>query len=158
MAGYVLHLQLTEEAIVRKVLSHLKNWNESQKSYTIVLITGMALTSHGTLPQTLYRSFPLTCNRFGKLQLHSHIRVGKDRRAWQDLDCYLFSEMLICVKERKPTQNAQFDASSPAATKKPKCTLKGSILIKKHLKDVNMSPGMYSATLSMAFDSNSDGL
>jgi Pleckstrin homology domain len=72
--------------------------------------------------------------------LHSHIRVGKDRRTWQDLDCYLFAEMLICVKERKATAIPQFDI--PSASRRTKCTLKGSILIKKHLREVNMSAGM----------------
>ena len=83
----------------------------------------------------------LDFSRFGKLRLHGHIRVGKDRRSWQDLDCYLFSEMLICVKERKqpPTQ---FDG--PSEQKRPKCTLKGSILIKKHLKEVETLSGKLS--------------
>jgi hypothetical protein len=81
----------------------------------------------------------LDFSRFGQLKLHSHIRVGKDRRAWQDLDCYLFSEMLICVKERKPPQTPQY--GGPSESKKVKCTLKGSILIKKHLKNVETYPG-----------------
>ncbi|KAE9990120.1 hypothetical protein EG327_001850 [Venturia inaequalis] len=81
----------------------------------------------------------LDFSRFGQLKLHSHIRVGKDRRAWQDLDCYLFSEMLICVKERKAPQTPQFDGPSNGS-KKSKCTLKGSILIKKHLKNVETYP------------------
>jgi len=78
---------------------------------------------------------------FGKLRLHSPIRVGKDRRAWQDLDCYLFTDMLICVKERKQTQTGQGDDVPGTEPKKPKCTLKGSILIRKHLKNIEMSPG-----------------
>lgn len=81
----------------------------------------------------------LDFSRFGKLRLHGHIRVGKDRRAWQDLDCYLFSEMLICVKERKAPPGQQFDG--PSESKKAKCTLKGSILIKKHLKEVETFMG-----------------
>jgi Pleckstrin homology domain len=88
----------------------------------------------------------LDFSRFGQLKLHSHIRVGKDRRAWQDLDCYLFSEMLICVKERKSPQTPQFDGPS-SASKKTKCTLKGSILIKKHLKNVETYPGEDCCTL-----------
>jgi Pleckstrin homology domain len=77
--------------------------------------------------------------RFGKLRLHGIIRVGKDRQSWQELECYLFAEMLICVKEKKGTP-AQFveDASKRKTTR---CTLKGSILIKKHLKHVESSPG-----------------
>ena len=81
----------------------------------------------------------LDCSRFGKLRLHGHIRVGKDRRAWQDLDCYLFTEMLICVKERKQQQQPQYEG--PSEQRRPRCTLKGSILIKKHLKDVETFPG-----------------
>jgi hypothetical protein len=85
----------------------------------------------------------LDFSRFGKLRLHSHIRVGKDRRAWQDLDCYLFSEMLICVKERKVSRAATFDEPSSLDSEKPRCTLKGSILIKKHLKEVDTFLGKF---------------
>jgi len=81
----------------------------------------------------------LDFSRFGKLRLHGQIRVGKDRRAWQDLECYLFSEMLICVKERRPLANQPYDG--PSDPKKSKCTLKGSILIKKHLKEVETFAG-----------------
>ncbi|EMD92787.1 hypothetical protein COCC4DRAFT_197321 [Bipolaris maydis ATCC 48331] len=89
----------------------------------------------------------LDFSRFGKLRLHGHIRVGKDRQSWQELECYLFSEMLICVKEKKVTQ-PQWDGASP--TKKTKCTLKGSILIKKHLNQVEHSPDNLILTLSLS--------
>lgn len=83
----------------------------------------------------LANSFP----RFGKLKLHGTVRVGKDRTSWQELECYLFAEMLICVKEKKNGQN-QFE--DPRTKRKmTRCTLKGSILIKKHLKDVESVPG-----------------
>lgn len=83
--------------------------------------------------------------RFGKLKLHGHIRVGKDRKTWQDLDCYLFTEMLICVKARKQSTNASFDGPS-----KVRSTLKGSILIKKHLKEVEMFADDLVLTLSLS--------
>lgn len=88
-----------------------------------------------------FENIVLTFTRFGQLRLHCHIRVGKDRRAWQDLDCYLFSDMLICVKERKSANSPPQDGASSPEPRKPKCTLKGSILIKKHLKTVDMAPG-----------------
>ena len=49
--------------------------------------------------------------------------------------------MLICVKEKKgaPPQYADGDSKR----KLTRCTLKGSILIKKHLKHVESSPGSY---------------
>ena len=80
--------------------------------------------------------------RFGRLLLHGNVRVGKDKQAWQELECYLFTEMLICVKEKKIGSNAsqQWD-SADGAKQKPRCTLKGSILIKKHLKQVELLPG-----------------
>ncbi|KAJ6072590.1 hypothetical protein N7467_010675 [Penicillium canescens] len=75
--------------------------------------------------------------RFGKLRLHGHMRVGKDRDSWQELECYLFGEMLICVKEKKSSDPNQFDESG---RRKPvRCSLKGSILIKKHLKSIEAS-------------------
>lgn len=91
----------------------------------------------------------LDFSRFGKLRLHGHVRVGKDRQSWQELECYLFSEMLICVKEKKLGQLDKWD-SDPSAPKKAKCTLKGSILIKKHLNQVEHSPDEAILTLSLS--------
>ncbi|KAF2106911.1 Pleckstrin homology domain-containing protein [Lophiotrema nucula] len=91
----------------------------------------------------------LDFSRFGKLRLHGHVRVGKDRQSWQELECYLFSEMLICVKEKKLPQQAQWD-SVDSATRKAKCTLKGSILIKKHLNQVEHSQEDAILTLSLS--------
>lgn len=71
-------------------------------------------------------------NRFGKLRLYGTLRVGKDKVSWQELECYLFAEMLICVKEKRAPAN--WDDSVP---RKPRVTLKGSILIKKHLNEVS---------------------
>ena len=53
--------------------------------------------------------------------------------SWQELECFLFAEMLICVKEKKVQTSPQWDN---AARKNTRCTLKGSILIKKHLNEV----------------------
>jgi hypothetical protein len=92
----------------------------------------------------------LDFSRFGKLRLHGHIRVGKDRQSWQELECYLFSEMLICVKEKKVAPQPQWDGSDTPASKKTKCTLKGSILIKKHLNQVEHSADELILTLSLS--------
>ena len=78
--------------------------------------------------------------RFGKLRLHGRVSVGKDRDSWQDLECYLFTEMLICVKEKK-NQRQQYDEQS-SKLKPTRCTLKGSILIKRHLNGIDSSPGI----------------
>ena len=67
------------------------------------------------------------------MRLHGQMRVGKDRESWQELECYLFAEMLICVKEKKVPDSHQYDEK-----RKPvRFTLKGSILIKKHLKSID---------------------
>ncbi|KAH5291352.1 hypothetical protein HBI11_197130 [Parastagonospora nodorum] len=92
----------------------------------------------------------LDFSRFGKLRLHGHIRVGKDRQSWQELECYLFSEMLICVKEKKMAAHPQWDGPAAPAGKKTKCTLKGSILIKKHLNQVEHSADELILTLSLS--------
>ncbi|KAK8253638.1 von Willebrand and RING finger domain-containing protein [Phyllosticta capitalensis] len=89
----------------------------------------------------------LDFSRFGKLRLHGHIRVGKDRKAWQDLECYLFSDMLICVKEKK---HHSYNGHDPSNSKRAKCTLKGSILIKKHLNHVESIPDEGILTLSLS--------
>lgn len=86
----------------------------------------------------------LDFQRFGRLMLYGNVRVGKDRQTWQELECYLFTEMLICVKVKKasPGDSQQWDG--PDGPKpRTKVTLKGSILIKKHLKQVEIVPGKH---------------
>lgn len=71
------------------------------------------------------------------MRLYGTLRVGKDKISWQELECYLFAEMLICVKEKKvaaPAAQSWDDDGNPR--KQSRCTLKGSILIKKHFNDV----------------------
>ncbi|EON68340.1 hypothetical protein W97_07598 [Coniosporium apollinis CBS 100218] len=94
----------------------------------------------------------LDFSQFGKLRLHGNVRVGKDRQSWQQLECYLFSDMLICVKEKRVAQLPQWDGVNAPTPKKGKCTLKGSILIKKHLKQVECSSdeGILTLNLSVA--------
>jgi hypothetical protein len=80
----------------------------------------------------------LDFGRFGKLRLYGTLRVGKDKVSWQELECFLFAEMLICVKEKKiapPPPQWGEDDGPPRKTSR--CTLKGSILIKKHLNEVS---------------------
>lgn len=91
----------------------------------------------------------LDFTRFGRLILHGTVRVGKDRQSWQDLECYLFTEMLICVKEKKLAPTQQIES---ADRKSSKCTLKGSILIKKHLKQVETVPGILPASKLIGSD------
>jgi hypothetical protein len=89
---------------------------------------------------------------FGKLQLRgSSIKVGKDRKIWQELDCYLFSEMLICVKEKKANANAcnVWDGLEQSAAT-TRWVLKGSILIKKHLEEVAAVPEHDILTLGLS--------
>ncbi|KAK5174626.1 uncharacterized protein LTR77_001707 [Saxophila tyrrhenica] len=93
----------------------------------------------------------LDFERFGRLILHATIRVGKDRQAWQELECYLFTEMLICVKAKKISPTASQQWEGPEGPKqKSKVTLKGSILIKKHLKHVEVIPESEVLTLSLS--------
>lgn len=88
----------------------------------------------------------LEFQRFGTLRLHGVVRVGKDRQSWQELECYLFGEMLICVKEKKAGQPLILDSGR----KVTRCTLKGSILIKKHLKQVQPVPQEQILTLNLS--------
>ncbi|KXL45819.1 MAG: hypothetical protein FE78DRAFT_384502, partial [Acidomyces sp. 'richmondensis'] len=89
--------------------------------------------------------------RFGRLLLYGTVRVGKDRQAWQELECYLFTEMLICVKEKRLVPNASQQWEGVEGPKgKNRCTLKGSILIKKHLKQVETVPDYDILTLSLS--------
>lgn len=89
----------------------------------------------------------LEFQRFGNLRLHGVVRVGKDRHSWQELECYLFGEMLICVKEKK---TAPGPIVSESGRKLSRCTLKGSILIKKHLRQVHASPDENILTLNLS--------
>lgn len=90
----------------------------------------------------------LDFQRFGKLRLYGTVRVGKDRQSWQELECFLFAEMLICVKEKKGAI-PQYAEGNPKR-KLTRCTLKGSILIKKHLKRVESNPDEPVLTLSLS--------
>lgn len=98
--------------------------------------------------QPLQYLLTLTFYRFGKLRLFGTVRVGKDRQSWQELECFLFAEMLICVKEKKGAP-PQYADGNPRR-KLTRCTLKGSILIKKHLKHVESSPDEPVLTLSLS--------
>lgn len=89
----------------------------------------------------------LEFQRFGNLRLHGVVRVGKDRQSWQELECYLFGEMLICVKEKKTNQPPIVLDSGRKVTR---CTLKGSILIRKHLKLVQPVPQDQILTLNLS--------
>lgn len=90
----------------------------------------------------------LEFQRFGKLRLHGQMRVGKDRESWQELECYLFGEMLICVKEKKLSEANQYD---DMGKRKPiRFTLKGSILIKKHLKSIDAASDEPILTLNLS--------
>lgn len=89
----------------------------------------------------------LEFSRFGNLKLHGTIRVGKDQRSWQELECYLFGEMLICVKEKR---NALPPLVTEDGRRLTRCTLKGSILIKKHLKEVHVVPDAPVLTLNLS--------
>jgi hypothetical protein len=97
----------------------------------------------------------LTFARFGKLRLYGTLRVGKDKVSWQELECFLFAEMLICVKEKKHAHPPQGQWGDDAAPRKAaRCTLKGSILIKKHLNEVsetgNIDENVLTLSLSVA--------
>ncbi|KAI2613288.1 Pleckstrin homology domain-containing protein [Hypoxylon sp. NC1633] len=95
----------------------------------------------------------LDFNRFGKLRLYGTLRVGKDKISWQELECYLCAEMLICVKEKKhlpPAQVQQQWDENGVPRKTTRCTLKGSILIKKHLNEVTETADENILTLSLS--------
>ncbi|KAK0722793.1 Pleckstrin homology domain-containing protein [Lasiosphaeria miniovina] len=96
----------------------------------------------------------LDFSRFGKLRLYGTLRVGKDKVSWQELECFLFAEMLICVKEKKHAQAAPSTQWDDDAPRKSRCTLKGSILIKKHLNEVsetgNIDENILTLSLSVA--------
>lgn len=79
-------------------------------------------------------------DRFGPLRLHNKLQVGKDQRSWQELECYLFSEMLICVKEKKVAEHVAWEDDGQVP-RRIKATLKGSIMIKKHLDSVESISG-----------------
>ena len=65
--------------------------------------------------------------------------MSRDRTSWQELECFLFAEMLICIKEKRGAVPVY--ANGDSKRKLTKCTLRGSILIRKHLKEVESSPG-----------------
>lgn len=89
--------------------------------------------------------------RFGKLILHGVVKVGKDRQTWQELECYLFSDMLICVKDKKVSANSSQQWQDEEGPKpKTKYTIKGSILIRRHLREVETLPDNDTLTLHLS--------
>ncbi|MBA7489770.1 hypothetical protein ES702_00304 [subsurface metagenome] len=84
--------------------------------------------------------------RFGSLRLHGSHRIGKDQKLWQELECYLFDEMLICVKEKKNGATV----ATPDGRELKRCTLKGSILIRRHLQDVKARNDRMMLTLTLS--------
>lgn len=101
----------------------------------------------------------LDFSRFGKLRLYGTLRVGKDKVSWQELECFLFAEMLICVKEKKNAATASLaaqqqarwgDNSNGLPRKTTRCTLKGSILIKKHLNEAMETGAMDDNVLTLS--------
>jgi hypothetical protein len=59
--------------------------------------------------------------------------------------------MLICVKEKKTSaqQQSQWEDDSQGTRKTTRCTLKGSILIKKHLNQVSETGSIYENILTL---------
>ena len=109
------------------------------KSSRLALTTGTAWNLIGKPNVHTHICHQLREKRFGKLRLHGTVRVGKDLQSWQELECYLFDEMLICVKEKKGAQAKLVEGDTQR--KMTRCTLKGSIIIRRHLKQVDPSPG-----------------
>lgn len=89
----------------------------------------------------------LDVTRFEALKLHGTYRIGKDLNLWQELECYLFGEMLICVKEKR--KDAQLITTSDGRQLKT-CTLKGSILVQRHLQNVQTNDDRLMLTLSLS--------
>lgn len=88
----------------------------------------------------------LEFSKFGGLRLFGVLRIGKDQKLWQELECYLFEEMLICVKEK----NGSTPISTSDGRQPNKCVLKGSILIKRHLQEVQAQRDRLVLTLNLA--------
>lgn len=91
----------------------------------------------------------LEFSRFGALKLHGTYRIGKDQKLWQVLECYLFDEMLICIKEKK---GGIPPVVMPDGRELKRCTLKGSILIKRHLMSVKAQDDQSMLTLNLSVE------
>jgi len=89
--------------------------------------------------------------RFGKLKLYGTFHVGKDKLSWQELECYLFAEMLICVREKRNALSPTLDGAE-SLQNPTKCSLKGSIMIKRHLSRLEESAGIASPSHSPPTD------
>ncbi|ATY61187.1 von Willebrand type A [Cordyceps militaris] len=98
----------------------------------------------------------LDFERFGQLRLYGTLHVGKDKKSWQELECFLFGEMLICVKEKKitggPPQPQWDENGNPRKTSR--VALKGSILIKKHLQEVSETGNIDENILTLSLSVN----
>ncbi|KAI5300845.1 hypothetical protein KEM55_004514 [Ascosphaera atra] len=98
----------------------------------------------GDLTSRVVHWHNLDYRRFGRLLHWGMIGVSKDKKVWQVLECYLFEQMLICVRERRNHHEPHAPEITEDGTvvnrKNTKCKLKGSILLKKHLQAVEPFP------------------
>ena len=78
--------------------------------------------------------------RVGKLRLHGQLSVGADGGSWEELQCYLFDETLICAKDKRTLRNQSSDDQA-LTQDSPLYALKGSIFIKKHLESIESVGG-----------------
>jgi len=78
------------------------------------------------------------------------MRVSKNWQSWQQLECFLSTEMLICIKEKR---NAPLKLTgNDSARHVTKCTLKGSIMLNKHLEHVEADPDRPLLTLKLSIE------
>lgn len=98
---------------------------------------------HEKLVQRVKDWHGLDHSQFGSLLLHGTLRAGKDKQSWQVLNCYLFAEILICVKAKTstPLPSQGWDGSIEVEDDR-RYVLKSSISTKKHLQRVEHLHGM----------------
>ncbi|KAK9476741.1 hypothetical protein V1514DRAFT_344442 [Lipomyces japonicus] len=84
--------------------------------------------------ERFHRYKSLDIASLGKLRLWGRLGVGY-MDAWQALDCYLFRDFLICVKEKNG--NSQDLSSSPSQiSPMDRLTIKSFLCLRKHLLNV----------------------
>lgn len=81
--------------------------------------------------------YGLDNGRFGRLLRHGHVRVGKPEQRTQEVDIYLFEEMIIMTKDKRGSSGAT--PVTVRGTKFGSCKLKGFILFKNHLTGLRTS-------------------
>lgn len=98
-----------------------------------------------TLQKNVENWHGLDFAKFGELRLHGLLQVSRDQKTWRKLECYLFTEILVCIGT---TRGAGSDGK-PTLRSNIQTTLEGFVLLKSELVAVSAPKASDEYTLTI---------